>query len=168
MEEGLKPKGFVRYFQRDDKTGLIVPGTYVEDTNTVNSGLTKYLAYVVTTVPGAPQDLDSKFGTGRAYTATAYPTGDIGGDGIALLEGGEVPAITLVLATSLNDGGDGSSDYVEYLGSIPGSVTLDGTLQLGWNLIGTTGFTAVYASYSINVDVLAGRTFYFYWKITMS
>ena len=158
----LSLKGSVRYYQTDDKTGLLIPGTYKEEENTINSTLLYYLAYKIGT-DTTDYALSSLFGTGQAASG-----GDVGDDGIAH-GSGTIDDIDYVFDTDLNDGGDEVETYIEYYGTIPGAVTLNGYLQLGHNLIsGPYQFSQVFAYYDINETVASGRTFHFYWKISLT
>lgn len=154
-------KGFVRYFQRDNTTGLMIPGTYVEDTNTIQNGLKYYLSNSIEA--GVNKTLTPLFAVGQVPDS-----GDLNDSGIALNHW-ETSTISNVLNTDLNAGGTGSESYFEYLGSYVGAVTLRGTLILGHDLqAGLTAFLDEFAYYTINVTVPAARTFYFYWRITLS
>ena len=154
-------KGFVRYFQRDNTTGLMIPGTYVEDTNTIQNGLKYYLSNSIEA--GVNKTLTPLFAVGQVPDS-----GDLNDSGIALANWATYN-IEYVLNTDLNTGGTGSESYFEYLGSIVGAVTLRGELILGHDLkAGLVEFTDEFAKYTINVVVPAARTFYFYWRITLS
>jgi len=155
--------GEVRHYHTDDKTGLMIPGTFYKGPNTINSALGYYLMYKLGTHT-LDYAIDNFFTEGAAVNGD-----DVGFDGIAQaddLPGSET--IDYVFLTSLNTGGDESVAYAEFYGSIPGAVTLATYLQLGWNLKGSDpyDFTKVFAYYAINETVAAGRTFHFYWKIT--
>jgi len=151
----------VNGFQKDDKTGLILPETYFEDHNTVENDILYYLAYKIGTNT-VNQCVDSRFAAGGALAV-----GDNTSDGIA--HGASSTTLDYKLATSLVAGtGTGSVAYTELLGSIAGAVTLNGYLYIGFNYVhASTAFTKTYFSYNISQTVAAGRTFYFYWRITL-
>lgn len=158
---GIKPVGVVRYFQRDNKTGLIVPGTYVEDKNTIHDFLRYYLAYKIGTNT-INQALDSRFATGGALSS-----GDNDDDGIAY--GTDVGSLSHKLDTDINAGGNNSVDYIEFSGSIAGALNMSGYLVLGYDYAHAgTSFSKTYAYYSITQNIESGRTFYFYWRITLT
>ena len=156
-------RGDVRYYQTDDKTGLLVPGTYKEEANTIFTDLQYYLMYKIGT-DTTDYAMDSLFPTGRAVIGT-----DIGEDGIVHADASTGATVDYVFDTDLNDGGDEVETYIEYYGTLPGAATLNGYLQLGQALIGTPyELSRTFAYYDINETVAAGRTFHFYWKISLS
>ena len=99
--------------------------------------------------------------------------GDISGshdgyDGIA--HGSGMSDLDYAFTTSLNDGGDNSTGYIEFYGYIDGSVSLTGYLYMGYdmNYVPPNSFTHTFAQYDINTSVASGRRFHFYWRITAS
>lgn len=163
MEEyiGIKPVGTVKYFQRDNRTGLIIPGTYVEDKNTVQDDLRYYLAYKTGTNT-TNQALDSRFTVGGTLSGA-----DDGDDGIAYGVSSDI--LSHKLDTDINAGGDNAINYIEFSGSIAGELNMSGVLVLGGdydNSIPT--LLDIYATYSITVFIESGRTFYFYWRLTLT
>lgn len=158
---GIKPIGIVRYFQRDNRTGLIVPGTYVEDKNTIYPDLRYYLAYKTGT-DTVNQSLSNRFAVGGTTSA-----GDDGYDGIAYGTG--QTALSHKLDTDINAGGNNSTDYIEFSGSIAGALNMSGLLVLGHSYLhSSTAFVDSYAYYAITQNIESGRTFYFYWRITLT
>jgi len=163
MEEivGIPIVGSVIYFQRDDLTGLIVPGTKVEDHNTINSDLTFYLAYKIGTNT-INQSLNNRFTVGGALSS-----GDNGYDGIAY--GGSSDILTYKLDTDINAGGTNAENYIEFVGSIAGPLVMSGVLVLGGNYLHSVPtLVDIYATYNISADIESGRTFYFYWRLTVT
>ena len=159
--DGIKPVGTVIYFQRDNKTGLVVPDTYIEDKNTILNSFRYYLAYKIGT-DTIDQAMDNRFTVGAALSA-----GDNGYDGIAY--GQTTSLLENKLDTDINAGGDNATNYIEFSGSIAGPIGLAGLLVLGQNYVhGSTAFTNSHATYNIAVNVDSGRTFYFYWRLTLS
>ena len=158
---GIKPIGIVRYFQRDNKTGLIVPGTYVEDKNTIQNDLRHYLAYKIGT-DTTNQSLSSRFATGGTLSDT-----DDADDGIAY--GSYEDSLSHKLDTDINAGGNNSTNYIEFSGSIAGELNMSGELVLGHHYLQTnTAFNDPYAEYQVTQFIESGRTFYFYWRITLT
>lgn len=148
-------------YQVDNKTGLIVPGTKFEDHNLIYNDLLYYLPYKTgtNTVNQAMDNLFAASGT--------LSSGDNGYDGIAY--GVSSTGLTHKLDTDLNTGGDLATAYVEFSGSIAGSINLSAYLYLGFNYThASTAFADTYAQYDINQNVESGRTFYFYWRLTLS
>lgn len=163
MEElGLRIIGDIRYFQRDKKTGIIIPGTYHEHHNTIVLDLTYYLAYKIGT-DTINQSLSNRFTVGGTVSA-----GDNGYDGIAYgttSSGG----ITHKLDTDINAGGDNATSYIEFAGNIDGPLSMPGYLHLGHSLTyASAAFDEPYAYYNISTSVESGRTFYFYWRLTIT
>lgn len=162
MEEvGLRLKGSVRYFNRDDRTGLIVPGTEVIDHNTITLDVTWYLAYKIGTHT-IDQSMSNLFTVGGTID-----TGDNGQDGIAYGTAAE-DSLTHKLDTDLNAGGDNATNYIEYVGSIAGPLNMTAYLQLGEQVILGNQFSTVNAYYNINNNIESGQTFYFYWRLTVT
>jgi hypothetical protein len=148
----------VKGWQTDLKTGLIVPGSVFEDKNTIQNGLTYYLAYKIGT------DTTDR-ALNNLFSADGSPSGHGGEDGIAHHDGSE---IDLIFDTTLSVGGNNSVSYIEFYGFIDGSATLDTSLYLGHNMIVTPyQFTTTFATYSINTSVASGRRFHFYWRINI-
>jgi len=165
MEQvGLRIKGSVRYFQRDNLTGLIVPGTEHEEHNIIVEDLSFYLAYKIGTET-INQSLSSRFTVGGTLSS-----GDNGDDGIAY--GPAVPGVGLLshkLDTDINAGGDNATNYIEFSGSIAGQLSMSGYLHLGHDYLNTNDdFEEPYAYYSISAEIDSGRTFYFYWRLTLT
>lgn len=166
MEEvvGIKLKGSVKYFQRDDRTGLIIPRTECKDNNIIESDLQYYTAYKIGTNT-INQSMSSRFAVGGTLSA-----GDNGDDGIAYGPG--VPGVGLLshkLDTDINAGGDNATDYIEFSGSIAGPLTMSGYLHLGHDYLNSNAdFNEPYAYYAITTTIDSGRTFYFYWKLTLT
>ena len=158
-EVKIKLAGNVKMWQTDLETGHMVPGTEKEEHNTIGSDLKAYLAQ---SMAATVDEAIDNFIDSDAYTVDK--------DGIAyIISGAAVHANWFI--TSLNDGGDGTETYVEFYGCIDGAVTLNGTLQLGYELTGgadASVFTSTFATYTINEVVPAARRFHFYWKVTMS
>lgn len=171
MKDGFKIRGEVKYFQtekgilmpessKDINKKLIIPGTYVEDHNTTLDDLKFYLAHKIVDI-STDQALNSLF-------TTQTPASEVGNDGIGWSTS-ETTALAGTMITTQNDGGDNNVAYVEFYGYADGSVTINSSLYLGFNLIVTTLlFTKYYASYTINQVVSANRRFHFYWKITLN
>jgi len=159
----IKLRGDVKGFQTDKKTGLLVPNTYFEDHNTIDSNLHEYLAYKITTNTNN-YSLDNLFTTHRVPII-----GDSNMDGICHCTVGDGTGINYVFDTDLNAGGDNATSYIEYYAHGEGALTLTGYLLLIYDLTewDSTKVTAIYASYDINTSVLVGRVFHFYWKITL-
>ena len=149
----------VKGWQTDLKTGLVIPETTFEDKNTVQTGMTYYLAYKIGTNT-TDRALDDLFDSDGAPGG-----GNVGQDGIGHWDGDD---INLILDTSLSVGGDNSTSYIEFYGFIDGAVTLTGDLQLGHGLIiSPNEITTIFATYDINTSVAAGRRFHFYWRINV-
>ena len=158
---GIKSIGSVKYFQRDNRTGLMIPGTYVENENTIYPDLRYYLAYKIGT-DTTNQSLSNRFATGGTLSS-----GDNGYDGITFGYG--QTALTHKLDTDINAGGNNSTNYIEFSGSIAGELNMSGELVLGHHYLQTnTAFNDPYAEYQITQNVESGRTFYFYWRITLT
>ena len=158
---GIKSIGSVKYFQRDNRTGLMIPGTYVENENTIYPDLRYYLAYKIGT-DTTNQSLSNRFATGGTLSS-----GDNGYDGIAY---STIPIESLShkLDTDINAGGNNSTNYIEFSGSIAGELNMSGYLVLGHSYLhSSTIFVDTYAYYSITQFIESGRTFYFYWRITL-
>ena len=155
--------GEVRHYHTDDKTGLMIPGTFYKGPNTINSALGYYLMYKLGTHT-VNQAIDTFFTAGAAVNGD-----DLTREGIAHSSSQTGVDIDYVFLTSLNTGGDESVAYTEFYEALAGAVTLDGYLQLGFALIGAPyEFSKVFAYYAINETVAAGRTFHFYWRITVA
>jgi hypothetical protein len=155
----IKVAGVVKSWQTDLETGAMVPGTEKEEHNTIGSDLKAYLAESMAV---NVDEAINNFIASDAYAADK--------DGIAYIAAGAA-IHSHWFVTSLNDGGDGTETYVEFYGYVDGAVTLNGTLQLGYKLIGGASasvFTSTFATYTINEVVPAARRFHFYWKVTMS
>ena len=158
---GIKPIGSVRYFQRDNRTGLMIPGTYVENKNTIYSDLRHYLAYKIGT------DTTNQSLSNRFATVGTLSSGDNGYDGITFGYG--QTALTHKLDTDINAGGNNSTNYIEFSGSIAGELNMSGLLVLGHSYLhSSTAFVDSYAYYSITQNIESGRTFYFYGRITLT
>jgi hypothetical protein len=153
--------GITRGFQTDNRTGLLVPGTYFENLrNTIQNDLKYYLAYKMGTNT-TDQAMNNLFTVGGAIGG-----GHAGEDGMAHGTGG---VADYAFVTTLNAGGDNSAEYIEFYGYIVGAVTLNNNLYLGFNMQWPgQDFAKTYAEYDINTSVGAGRTFHFYWKITVT
>jgi hypothetical protein len=160
-QHGIKIKGLVRYFQREKSTGILIPETYVEDHNAIYTDLQYYLAYKIGT-DTVDQSLSNRFTVGGTLSS-----GDNGDDGIAYGTGPTYD-LTHKLDTDINAGGAETENYIEFSGSIDGPLTMSGYLQLGHSIVLATDFADVYAYYSISTEIDSGRTFYFYWRITLS
>jgi len=161
MEEiGINLIGSVRYFQRDKLTGLIIPGTEVESKNTIVEDLSFYLAYKIGT-DTINQSLSSRFTVGGTIGI-----GDNGDDGIAYGTS-TISGLTHKLDTDINAGGALTESYIEFSGNIDGPLSLAGYLQLGHDY-GLGAFSEPYAYYAITTTIESGRTFYFYWRLTLT
>jgi hypothetical protein len=161
MEEvGLRLIGSVNYFQRDKLTGLIVPGTEVVSKNTIVEDLGFYLAYKIGTNT-INQSLSNRFTVGGTIGV-----GDNGYDGIAYGTS-TISGLTHKLDTDINAGGTLAESYIEFSGNIDGPLSLAGYLQLGHNY-SVGAFSEPYAYYAITTTVETGRTFYFYWRLTVT
>jgi len=176
-EEKVGVNGVVRYWLSDLNDNMI-EGTYVEDTNTIQSNLKQNLAKAI--VSGTNTDYidvaSNSFADGL-FDVTANTTGKYG---IACLNTSSGVKTTFV--TSKNSGGDGTETYVEFYGYTTGSAgggdifsgTLD-SLHLVKDVADYTSssisvaFTKVYASYDFpsTINVEANRRFHFYWKINL-
>lgn len=176
LQEGIQIKGECRGFQtyleyEPNKAGILmpidtkqkVPGT---DTgwvkNTIQAGLTQYLAYKLGTNT-TNRALDSLFAADGAIGG-----GDDGDDGIHNGESlGGGPA-GYKLATTLNDGGTEAESYIEFYGYIDGAVTLE-YLTLGHDYLHASEvFNTVFAGIAVNQTVAASRRYGHYWKITLA
>lgn len=158
---GFRIIGTVKGFQRDNETGLILPETLFEDKNTLYATGAHYLAYKIGT-DTINQAIDNRFTTGAALVS-----GDEEYDGIAY--GPTSSTLSHKLDTDINAGGDQATNYIEFSGSIAGPIGLAGVLALGFDYThGSTAFANLYATYGISVTVDPGRTFYFYWRLTLS
>ena len=172
-QEQLSVRGSVRHFETDLDNNII-PGTLFEGPNTIQSSLKKYLAWCIAVDKNLAID---NFFTG-SVPATEISAGRL--DGIAFTTSEGPSDIGTCFITTLNVGGDGVERYVEFYGYVEGAVTLNGYLQLGYNLYvdggGNNTFKGIetgtdgnshYASYAINKSVAANRRYHFYWKITI-
>ena len=165
-QEVLNLIGTVRSYETDLE-GNVIPGTEVEDHNTINSDLKHYLANCL--AANVNEAMDALF-TGST------PATEIGAgrtDGIVfttkLDSGGDFDA-TACFITTLNAGGAGTESYVEFYGYIIGAATLNGFLSLGYGLFNDglhNIFASMFSSYAINKTVAANRRYHFYWKITI-
>jgi hypothetical protein len=161
MTELRNTNNSIRGFQVDDRTGLILPKTYFEGENAIWADLMEYFAYKIGTET-INQAMDNRFAA-----AGALSSGDNGYDGMA--HGASATALDYKFDTDLNAGGTNAENYIEWLGTIAGPVSLTGSLFLGFNYAhGSTAFANTYAQYIINTTVDSGRTFYFYWRITVN
>ena len=154
--------GSVRYFQRDNITGLIVPGTEHEDHNVIQNDLLYYLPYKIGT-DTINQSISNRFTVGGTIDS-----GDDGQDGIGYGTA-TVDSLTHKLDTDINAGGDLTETYIEFVGSIAGAINMTGYLQLGhdYDDVPSARFNDLYAYYNISSNVEAGQTFYFYWRFAI-
>ena len=157
----LKIRGYVKHWQTDEN-GNVVPGTVKEDHNAITDSLRNYLAQVI----GAEvlgKAVDTLF--------TSQDLGlDDGGDGIAWGQtNGDVSG---KMVTTKNAGGTGNEAYIEFYGTVQASgaaITIGPYLLLGTDYSSVAyALGTVYATYAINETVPDGRTYHFYWKITIS
>lgn len=164
IEIKIPVTGSVRYFQRDNITGLIVPGTEHEDHNIIQNDLLNYLSYKIGT-DTINQSISNRFTVGGTIDS-----GDDGYDGIGYSASSPTEALTHKLDTDINAGGDLTELYIEFSGSIAGALNMTGYLQLGHNYddVPSALFNDLYAYYSISANIEAGRTFYFYWRLTIT
>ena len=178
MQEALdiKTRGSVVYFQTDsgilipeskaipDFRKEIIPGTFHQGRNTIQNALKYYLAYKIGT-DITDKALDAL--TVSSGTVASVGAANDGKDGIFSGPGSSL--VDHILLTTKNAGGIEAEAYVEYYGTIAGSLTLSDTLYLGHNYVNSsTALTTTFATYPINEVVAASRTFHFYWKITIS
>ena len=178
-EEKVGINGVVRYWLSDLDDNMI-EGTYVEDTNTIQSNLKQNLAKAIVSGTNTDYiDVAANSFTDGAFNITGNITGT-NNYGIACLNTSSGVKTTFV--TSKNAGGDGTETYVEFYGYTTGSSgggdifsgTLDSlhlvkdvALYTGTSIL--TAFTKVYASYDFatTINVEANRRFHFYWRINL-
>jgi len=176
MKNGLEIFGEVRGFETklefEEKNGLLIPhdtgivvaGSEYEKRNTLSSLLSYYLPCEL----GAnrtDQAMDSLFAS--SGTVASVGAANNGKDGIVAID--EDLLISHIFTTTLNAGGTNAENYIEFYGTIDGSVTLTPYLGIGFNYVNaTTSFTKSYATTTINKTIAANRRYHHYWKITVS
>ena len=154
----LSIKGTILTFQTDKESGAIVPGTVHVDHNTITDTLKAYLAKKLA-------DNSDDWALDNLFTSSTPADTQ---DGIAHGDASD-GSVTNAFITTKNAGGDGTETYIEFYGKIDGAVTLNDHLLLGHNYqAAVTAFEKVFATYAINETVASGRTYHFYWKITIA
>ena len=143
-------------------SGEIVPGSQLEDKNTIEDALKAYLAYKIGTDT-------TDYALNNLFTADeATPFGTMAGlDGIVIYDA--VPGDWNTFITTLNDGGDNTETYIEYYGYHTNSGGSAESLVSELRLLHSLNSSEiVFASYTIGTTLADGRRYHFYWKISFA
>ena len=159
-------------YQVDKDSGLYIHNTYFKGKNTLQTELKKYLAYKIA--------LDT---TDRAVLTNKFTfEGGVAEGGAAAMDGYSGMAYEgqgdylYIFDTDLSQGGDNATAYIEFVGFLNADATTGDIAPGAYNMVlghdynagGPGPFATLFSRYSHTLSVLQGRTFYFYWRISIA